>query len=262
MTRDTILQALGGHPWAEKLVVLDTVDSTNTYAKALAVRGASHGTVVIADHQTGGRGRLGRQFFSPGGMGVYLSCIWRFSAPPDKLLHLTCVAAEAARRAVREASGVEASIKWTNDLVVGGKKLCGILTELVSTPEGYAVICGAGINCLQRPEDFPPEVAEMATSLRLLGAAADRSAVAAALIRQLHLAGEDMVQCPQPWMQAYRSSCITLGKDVKIVRGEETMTAHVDGMDDQGALLVTLSDGRKSVINSGEVSVRGMYGYL
>lgn len=261
MTKNEIQAALAGHPWAGQVLVLDTVDSTNTYAKALAVRGAVHGTVVLANHQTGGKGRLGRSFSSPKGKGVYLSAILRFDAPPTALMHLTCVAAEAARRAVRDAAGLDTGIKWTNDLVVGKKKLCGILTELVTTPRGLAVIVGIGVNCCQQPEDFPPEVAAMATSLLQCGCSADRTAMAAALIRQLALAAKDMLT-PALWMDSYRKHCITIGQDVKILRGEEEQFAHVDSMDDQGALLVTLADGTKDIVFSGEVSVRGMYGYL
>ena len=237
--------ALGAHPWADSIVILDTIDSTNNYAKTLAFQGACHGTVILAEHQTGGKGRLGRSFSSPKGKGVYLSAILRFDAPPAALMHLTCMAAEAARRAILDAAGLCTGIKWTNDLVVGKKKLCGILTELVTTPRGLAVIVGIGVNCSQQPEDFPPDVA----------------AVAAALSRQLALAAEDMLT-PALWMDSYRSHCVTIGQDVKIVRGEETRYAHVDGMDDQGALLVTLTDGTKETVFSGEVSVRGMYGYL
>lgn len=191
MTRETILAGLGQHPWAGQLTVLDTVDSTNTYAKSQARQGAPHGTVVIADHQTGGKGRLGRSFSSPKGKGVYLSAVLRFDLPPTDWMHLTCVAAEAIRRAVLEASGLYAGIKWTNDLVYGRKKLCGILTELVTTPDGLAAIVGAGVNCTQQPEEFPPEVAAMATSLLQCGCPTDRNAVAAAMIRQLHLAAGD-----------------------------------------------------------------------
>ena len=261
MTDETILRALGDHPWADRITVLDTVDSTNTFARALAAQGAPHGTVVIADHQTGGRSRRGRSFASPKGQGVYLSVIWRFDAPPDRLMHLTCVAAEAVRRAVCEACGLEPNIKWINDLVCGQKKLCGILTELCTTPDGFAVICGAGVNCLQQPADFPPEVAAMATSVAQLGGNADRSNLAAAMVRQLQLAAEDMLQ-PRDWMDAYRQHCITLGQDVQLIRDGQIRTAHADGMDDQGALLVTLADGTKETVFSGEVSVRGMYGYL
>ena len=180
-------------------------------------------------------------------------------------MHLTCVAAEAIRRAIYDACGLEAGIKWTNDLVVARKKLCGILTELSVVAEtgitDYVVV-GIGVNCSQLPEDFPPEVASMATSLLQCGAAMDRSAVAATMIRRLHLAAEDLLEAPGDWMTGYKTHCVTLGQDVKIVRGSETKLAHVDDMDDQGALLVTLADGTKETVFSGEVSIRGMYGYL
>ena len=264
MTHDTLTAALGSHPWADRILVLDTVDSTNTFAKTLAAQGAPHGTVVLSDHQTGGRGRRGRSFSSPKGKGIYLSVILRFDTLPDRLLHATCVAAEAMRRAVKEACGLESGIKWINDLVYERKKLCGILTELTFTPDGKldSLICGIGLNCLQLPEDFPPEIASIATSLLQITGHADRTAVAAAMIRQLHLAAEELLINPGPWMADYKAHCITLGQDVQLLRGDEIRYAHVDDMDDQGALLVTLADGTKETVFSGEVSVRGMYGYI
>ena len=261
MTKAQLQTALGEHSWANRVVVLDTIDSTNSYAKALALQGAAHGTVVLADHQTGGKGRLGRSFSSPRGKGVYLSAILRFDAPPAALMHLTCMAAEAARRAILDAAGLCTGIKWTNDLVAERKKLCGILTELVTTPQGLAVIVGIGVNCSQLPEDFPPDVSAMATSLLQCGCPTDRTAVAAALIHQIAVAADELLS-PADWMEGYRTHCVTLGQDVKLVRGDEVRYAHVDGMDDQGALLVTLADGTKETVFSGEVSVRGMYGYL
>ena len=261
MTHTEIQAALGSHPWAEKIVLLDTVDSTNTYAKDLAAAGAANGTVVLANHQTGGRGRLGRSFSSPAGKGVYLSAILRCSAPPSQLMHLTCMAAEAARRAVAEVSGLTCGIKWINDLVVKKKKLCGILTELVTTADGLAIIVGIGVNCSQLPKDFPPEVASMATSLLQLDCPTDRAAVAAALIRHLELACRDLLT-PGPWMESYRRHCLTIGQDVQLLRDDTVRYGHVDGMDDHGALLVTLTDGTQETIFSGEVSVRGMYGYV
>lgn len=259
MTYDKICAALGARP--ETLLVFDTVVSTNTVLKELARQGAPHGAVVVADHQTGGRGRLGRSFSSPRGLGLYLSALWRVDAPPDRLMHLTCMAAEATRRAVLEASGVNARLKWINDLVIGGKKLAGILTELVSTSEGLAVICGIGINCGQTDADFPPEVAKLAVSLKQLGADPDRSALAASLIRQLELAYHDLLT-PEAWMAQYRRHCLTLGQDVQLLRNGSFQPAHVDGMTQEGALLVTHPDGTHETVFSGEVSVRGLYGYL
>ena len=142
-----ITARLSGHPWAGLVQVLDTVDSTNNLAKALAVQGAPAGTVLVADCQTGGRGRLGRSFSSPPGLGVYLSVILRPEAPPPALMHLTCAVAEVLCDGVEAASGLRPGIKWTNDLVSGGRKLAGILTELSLEAESghvqYAVV-GAG----------------------------------------------------------------------------------------------------------------------
>jgi len=240
MTKETIQFHLGPHPWAEQITVLESVTSTNTYLKELAKQGAPHGSIVIADHQTGGRGRLGRQFESPKGNGLYFSVLLR--REPD--LRLTPMAAEAVRRAVLQVTGLPSQIKWINDLVYGGKKLCGILTELC----GDCVIIGIGINC----EGVPHEIA---TSLAECGHPADRSKLAAALIKTLSEMSYD-------WMASYKKHCLTIGQDVQLTQNGIVRHAHVDDMDDMGALLVTLHDGSKERIFSGEVSVRGMYGYV
>lgn len=238
---------------------MDTVDSTNTYAKQLARAGAAHGTVVLADHQTGGRGRLGRSFASPVGMGIYCSVVLRPAVPPERLLRLTPVMAEAARRAVVQATGLQPQIKWINDLVLEGKKLCGILTEL---GDGFVVV-GIGINCNQQQLDFPPELRGMAGSLaQALGHPVERDAVAAELIRQVQQAADGFLLEPARWLEPYAAHCLTIGRDVQLIRGEEIRYAHVDGMDADGALLVTLPDGTKETVFSGEVSVRGLYGYV
>lgn len=266
LNQEGVLRCLGDHPWAKKLTVLDSVDSTNTYAKALASQGAPHGTVVISDHQTGGKGRRGRSFSSPKGKGIYFSLVLRYDVPPDRLLCLTAVVAEAVRRAIWETCGLETGIKWTNDLVYEKRKLCGILTELSVVAENGLtdyVVPGIGVNCGQTPEDFPPEVAPMATSLvQALGRPVDRCKLAAEMVRQLYAAAADLLESPEAWMAGYKAHCITVGQDVKIVRGDQVQLAHVDDMDAQGALLVTLADGRKDRVLSGEVSVRGMYGYV
>lgn len=245
------------------IIRLETVNSTNTYAKRLAKEGAPHGTVILADHQTGGRGRMGRSFSSPKGLGIYCSVILRPEAEPSQLLHLTPMMAEAARRAVLEATGLSAQIKWVNDLVINGRKLCGILTEmgLKGTKTDF-VIVGVGINCNQKTEDFLLELQKIATSLSMeLGKEIDRETVTNALLRQVQNASEHLF-APQDWMEAYRQNCLTLGKEVQIIRGEEIRLGFAESMDDTGALMIRLADGSRERVDSGEVSVRGLYGYL
>jgi len=266
LDRDEIRRLLTGHPWAERVVLLDEVDSTNNYAKRLAAGGAPAGTVVIAERQTGGRGRLGRSFASPPGLGLYLSAIFRPETPPAPLLHLTAVIAEATVEAIGETAGVRPGIKWTNDLVLERRKLAGILTELsLSAESGLVdyVVTGIGTNCNHAAEDFPPDVRAMAVSLRqATGRRVDRNVYAAALIRHLAAADETFLTKKADWMARYTADCITIGKDVKLIRDGVTRQAHADGVDENAALLVTYEDGAKGTISSGEVSVRGLYGYV
>ena len=160
---------LGGCPW--QVQVFEEVTSTNTLLKELGRQGAPAGTVLVADRQTGGRGRLGRTFLSPGGVGVYLSALIRPDCAPIELMHLTCAVAVAMCDAVENAFGFRPGIKWTNDLVVGKKKLGGILTELGLDPKtgrvSYAVL-GIGINCGQTEADFDESIRAMATSARMV----------------------------------------------------------------------------------------------
>lgn len=252
----------GDHPWQNQIIWYDVTDSTNTQAKTLALDGAPHGTVVIADHQTGGRGRLGRSFQSPGGMGVYMSVILHPQCKPEQLMHLTCAAAVAACDAVDKAAGFRPSIKWTNDLVFGKRKLAGILTELVTAKEQTAAIIGIGINCCQTQSDFDPEIQSFAGSLSMVtGAPIDRAKVAAALMEAISYMADSLLSGKQAMMDAYRRSCITVGQDVRLLRSDAVFYGHAQGIDDDGALIVRFADGHTEAVNSGEVSVRGMYGY-
>ena len=266
LTAAGVLAALGGHPWADRVSVLETVDSTNTLAKKLAAGGAPHGTVLIADRQTAGRGRLGRSFASPSGVGVYLSVILRPEAPPRALMHLTAMAAVAVSDAAEAAAGVRPAIKWTNDLILQRRKCAGILTELSLQAESglvdYAVV-GIGTNCNHGDGDFPPDVRPMAVSLReITGGPVDRNRYAAALIRQLWQADQELLSGKAAWLERYAADCITIGQDVKVIQGNTVRLAHADGIDENAALLVTYEDGTRAAVSSGEVSVRGMYGYV
>ncbi|MBQ9148719.1 MAG: biotin--[Oscillospiraceae bacterium] len=260
--KEQIRTFLPACPWRDSILYFDTIDSTNTQAKALAAQGAPRGTVLIADHQTGGRGRLGRSFLSPAGTGIYMSVIIRPNCPPARLMHLTCAVAVAMCDAVEAAVGFRPGIKWTNDLVYRGKKLAGVLTELGLSPTGtvdWAVI-GVGINCLQRPEDFAPAIRDMAGSLAMFSSNVDRARVAAAMIDTLHrmdLSDKSSI------MERYRADCMTLGKDVSLIRpGCEARHGKAVAIDDDGALVVEFGPGLTETVNSGEISVRGMYGYV
>lgn len=253
-------------PWRDTLYWYDSIDSTNTLAKQLAKEGAPHGTVLVAGRQTGGRGRMGRSFSSPPGMGVYLSVILRPGCKPDNLMHLTCAAAVAACKAVEAAFGVRPDIKWTNDLVCGRKKLSGILTELsLDSATGLVdfAILGIGINCCQKKEDFPAELQDMATSIfQLTERPCSPARLVATLMEALYEMDGQLLSHKQQLMDIYRSRCITLGKDIVVVRGEETSYGTALALDEDGGLLVRFLDGTEKIVRCGEVSVRGMYGYL
>lgn len=260
LSRAGILAALGDHPWAGTLEVLPTVDSTNNYLKTLGASGAPHGTVAIAETQTGGRGRMGRRFVSPPGSGVFLSVLLRPSCPPQALMTLTAQAAVATRRAIRAVTGAETGIKWVNDLVLNGKKLCGILTELSIEAESglvsYAVV-GIGVNCNLDASAYPPELRGIVGSLRSeTGTRVDRNALAAAMVRELSALPE------LDWRAEYQSACVNLGKDVQILApGQPPRIGKALDVGPDAALLVQTEAGIEA-IQSGEVSVRGMYGYV
>ncbi|MBQ6997506.1 MAG: biotin--[Oscillospiraceae bacterium] len=250
-----------GHLWQNQIIWYDEITSTNDVAKDLIHQGAPHGTVLIADRQSGGRGRMGRSFVSPAGQGVYMSVILRFPNTPEQLMHLTCAAAVAACDAVEAVTGLRPGIKWTNDLVYGGRKLAGILTELVIAPTQTAAVIGIGINCAQAQADFPEDIRSFAGSLSMVcGKSTDRARLAAALIEAFSKMAQSIGE-KQAILDTYRRDCVTVGKAVSVVRGDTLRHGTAVGIDDEGALLVEFSDGCKEAVNAGEVSVRGMYGY-
>ena len=253
------------YPWQGNLYYFNTIDSTNTRAKELAAQGAPHGTVLIADSQTGGRGRMGRSFHSPAGSGIYLSMLLRPECPAKDLMHLTCAAAVAMCDAVQAVTGLRPGIKWTNDLVWGTRKLGGILTELGLSPQGMVdwAIIGIGINCRQRESGFAPDIRSIAASLSMVcGTDVDPCRVAAAMMDSLSATAAQLLPGKDALLSRYRTGCITLNKDIVLVRGDTIRHGHALDIDDEGALIVRYEDGTVEAVNSGEVSVRGMYSYL
>ena len=253
----------GDHPWQNHIHWFDTIDSTNTLAKKLALDGAPHGTTLIAGHQSAGRGRMGRSFQSPEGMGVYMSVLLRPECSPSQLMHLTCAAAVAACDAVEKVTGSRPGIKWTNDLVCEKRKLAGILTELVTVGEQVCAIVGIGINCCQQAEDFSPDIRDFAGSLAMVtGKCVDRAAVAAALVDALWKMDATLLTGKADMLRRYCADCITVGREISILRGKEVAYGTALAVDEEGGLIVRLSDGSTRTVQSGEVSIRGMYGYI
>lgn len=243
-------------------LVLEEVDSTNTYAKQLALQGAADGTVVLAQRQTAGRGRLGRSFQSDAPLGLYLSVLWRLDVAAEELMILPALAAVAACRAVERVCFCKPEIKWPNDLLLQGKKIGGILTESVWDAEQCATVVGIGINVSHKREDFAPELREMAASLQmLLGEDVSRSALAAALIEELDILHVQALAQRENWLAEYRRRCLTLGKEVQIIAGEERCVATAMDVDENFGLVVCQKDGTRNTVRAGEVSVRGLYGY-
>lgn len=219
-------------------VFLEEIDSTNRVAKELARQGAPHGTAVLAERQTAGRGRLGRAFFSPEG-GLYLSVILYPQCSPEDRALMTPMAAVAVCRALEQICGVSPGIKWVNDLHLGGKKLCGILCEGC----GDAVIVGIGLNLYTPEGGFPAEIPATALDVPV-----DRRVLAEAIRQQLLQPGEFLAE--------YRERCLLLGKTVTVhpVMGEAYAARAVE-IDDRCRLVVESCRGREA-LDSGEVSVR------
>lgn len=264
--KEQILSKLSSsYPWKDHFHYFTELDSTNDRLKIMARRGAPHGTVLIADHQTGGHGRMGRSFHSPEGVGIYFSILLRPSCSPQELMHLTCATAVAMCDAVENAAGLRPGIKWTNDLVSGKRKLGGILTELGLNTGGrvdYAII-GIGLNCCHEEADFPEDIRAIAGSLAMVtGKEIDRSTVAAAMMEALHHMDSILLTQKDGILSQYRRDCITVGQDISLVRGEEIRHGRAIDVDAEGALVVRFPNGHTEAVNSGEVSVRGMYGYV
>ncbi len=262
---DILAHLSDSYRWKTIFHYADQVDSTNDQLKIMARQGAPHGTVLAAGAQTGGHGRLGRSFHSPQDTGIYLSILLRPQCVPTELMHLTCASGVAMCQAVEQAAGFRPNIKWTNDLVYDKHKLGGILTEMGLTPQGavdYAIV-GIGINCCQKASDFPEEIRSVAASLEMAAKhPVSREALAAAMMESLQEMSDTLFNRKEQILVQYRKDCITIGKEISLIRGDEVRRGTALDVDDNGALVVAFSDGTVESVNSGEVSVRGMYGYV
>ncbi len=241
----------------------EEIDSTNEKAKMLARNGAEEGTVVIADKQTMGKGRLGKYWDSPKGTGIWMSVILRPSIVPGEASQLTLLAGLNMCEAIQRVTGLESKIKWPNDIVIAGKKVCGILTEMSAEMDQVnSIVLGIGVNV--NTKSFPKDLTH-ATSLSLEGG---RVYTRRYLIKEfLQLFEADYIRYKQEkssstFLERYKKNCVTLGQDIKIITTEAEHTAYAMDIAPDGSLVIKDDKGECKNIFSGEVSVRGVYDYI
>lgn len=229
----------------ERIICLGETESTNTYLKNLAAS-APGGLAVIARRQSGGRGRVGRSFASPEG-GLYLSILYRLEADPGAF---TACAALAVRRAVKSACGLDADIKWVNDLLLGGKKVCGILAEM----HAGALIVGVGLNV--NTTAFPEDLPNAGSLAKAGGREYPIAALASAVITELDALAAAYPGCVGEYRAEYAAACVNPGREVLVIRGEKRERAYAEAIGEDFSLLVRHPDGRRESIYYGEVSLR------
>lgn len=258
-------QLAGKTKWAgQKVCYFAETDSTNIQAKRLGDEGAPHGTLVVAEKQNAGRGRRGKGWESPPGHSIYMTLLLRPDIPPVKAPMLTLVMAYSVAEGLRRAAGADVQIKWPNDIVLHGKKLVGILTEM-STEIDYInhVVIGVGINV--NMESFSAEIARTATSLRIeTGRVMKRSPLVAEIMScfETYYAQFCRTEDLSGLREAYNRLLVNCQEEVQILGAKEPYRALALGINDSGELLVRKEDGSEEAVYAGEVSVRGIYGYV
>ena len=269
-----------------RVTLLTETDSTNTRLKETAAAGAPEGTVLFAEKQTGGRGRLGRQWDSKAGSGIWMSVLLRPDMRPEQVQGMTLAASvavvETLRIVLKEAFPEDAGagerlaagigIKWPNDILWNGKKLCGILTELAAEPDRVShVVIGIGVNVSQTEADFPPEVRPIAASLHMVATGAgnwpaedtwpDRNRIAGMLLHQLDdVYGHYREDGLNSLLKRWRDASVTLGQDILVMDPRQPWPARAVDVGEDGRLLVERADGTRSWLLSGEIGIRRIDG--
>ena len=266
-----IAYRLGTVTIGRNVLYYDELDSTNSYAKKLATEGCEDGTVVIAGRQTAGRGRIGRNWYSPQDKGIYMTVVLKPMIPPEKIQLLTLAASVAAVDAIRCVCDVEAGIKWPNDIILDGKKVCGILTEMNCETDlvNFAAI-GIGINFSQKPGDFPDELRDKAVSLMTYlqdrgtqGKTPDRLDLIRSVLTELDKGYSLLMEdCGSEIVEMWKQRSLTIGREVSIHHRDGQFTGIARNITLDGRLVVSCSDGAIREVLSGEISVRGLLGYI
>ncbi len=236
--------------------VFKETTSSNDVVEKLARDGAKEGAVVFAESQTRGRGRLGRQWVSPSQKGLWFSLLLRPKLRPQQATWITIASAVALRRAIHEFCGLSSEIKWPNDLLVGGRKLAGILTELrAELDQVQYIVLGIGVDVNLLHSEFPAALRSKATSIRAeLGRPVSRAGLAVAILRELdrdyqRICEDNLRGLADEWVE----HCATIGKDVTVHSGERTITGRAESLNRDGALLVRTDHGRIEQVTGGEV---------
>ena len=251
--------------WVSKeIVYFEEVGSTNVEATRLATEGKNHGTLVLADSQSGGRGRRGRNWHTPKSTSIAMSIILKPKMEAEYASMLTLIQAMAVAKAVEDVSGLYAQIKWPNDILVNEKKVCGILTEMnLSGSKISSIIIGTGINVNQ--EEFPEEIADIATSLkREAKAVISREELIEKICHYFEKFYESFMQTKDlsAIMEEYNKRLVSVGRRVKVLDPMQEFTGEALGINSKGELLVKKENGQIANVYAGEVSVRGIYGYV
>ncbi len=233
--------------------VYEELDSTNDEAKRLLAAGLEGNALLVANTQTGGRGRMGRSFYSPAGTGIYMTLVLRPKASMEDAVTLTTAAAVAVVEAIESLCAKRAEIKWVNDVYLEGKKICGILTEAVVNFETAAlqsVLVGIGLN--MHTNDFPKEIEERASSLDAQGVSRNEmiAAITNAMLRLLKALPA------REYLAVYRAHSMVIGKEVKYLENGESFFALATGIDESGGLIVRHADGSEKTLRSGEITLR------
>ena len=239
-----------------EIVHLTETASTNTLAMDLAHKGAADGTVVIAETQTGGKGRLGRAWTSPRG-NLYLSVILRPAVPVHKAPLITLMGAVAVAAAIRENLGIPAGIKWPNDILIDGKKIAGLLTEMSAEPDRIRhIVLGIGVNVNMDVRELPPEVRKTATTLAAVtGTRVDRTALARTLLAGLEKWYQRFLKNEADVLDAWKELHVTLGNRVAVSGAGTMLEGLARGIDAEGRLIIRLDDGTLRPVTAGDVTI-------
>lgn len=263
-------EALSDTIFSEDILFFDKIDSTNSKAYSLAIEGAPEGTVLIADSQLAGRGRMGRQWLSPPGKGIWMSVILRPDLPAHSASLITLAAALSVAQAIQKVTGAEPGIKWPNDVLLEGKKVCGILTEMnTEIDKVHHIILGIGINFSQQAEDFPPEISDSAVSILMYLKNNNRyfkNYLRNDIIREVLVhfdkAYENLlVGRGSSVIEGWKDYSATIGKRICVHDRERKYLGKAVDIGQDGSLVLETEDGETRKIVSGEISIRGVMGY-